>query len=203
MRKDLHEISKRGKELLKDLITDDDAADSMPPSARSWIDPSSPSESSEDSRFFNKHGFLVKRSFASPSESAEMIDRMTSIVEEQWHPGTSPAAVFRTDAEQESAQGSSDYFLDSADRIHFFSEKGGLKEDGTLATEQVKDTLLLRRGRVALGATLLRVVFSCRRMMKAVSGEPNASHLTQLFVVVCSSRRRSFWLSTRPGTACM
>ena len=40
------------------------------------------------------------------------------------------AAVFRTDAKQEKAQGSSDYFLDSADRIHFFTEVGAAAADG-------------------------------------------------------------------------
>uniref|UniRef100_A0A0D3L1A7 Phytanoyl-CoA dioxygenase n=1 Tax=Emiliania huxleyi (strain CCMP1516) TaxID=280463 RepID=A0A0D3L1A7_EMIH1 len=38
--------------------------------------------------------------------------------------------VFRTDAKQEKAQGSSDYFLDSADRIHFFTEVGAAAADG-------------------------------------------------------------------------
>ena len=42
--------------------------------------------------------------------------------------------MFRTDSEQTSAQGSSDYFLDSADRVHFFAEKDALNDDGTVKT---------------------------------------------------------------------
>jgi len=44
------------------------------------------------------------------------------------------ALVFRTDEKQEGAQGSSDYFLDSSNRTHFFmeadaeAEGGGIKE---------------------------------------------------------------------------
>lgn len=34
--------------------------------------------------------------------------------------------MFRTDKGQEAAQASSDYFLDSAEGVHFFLEKGGL-----------------------------------------------------------------------------
>ena len=37
---------------------------------------------------------------------------------------------------QTSAQGSSDYFLDSADRVHFFAEKGALAKDGGVKTSE-------------------------------------------------------------------
>ena len=36
--------------------------------------------------------------------------------------------VFRTDAQQEAAQGSDAYFLSSADRVHFFLEAGATEE---------------------------------------------------------------------------
>ena len=42
----------------------------------------------------------------------------------------------RRRSEQTSAQGSSDYFLDSADRIHFFAEKDALDSDGNVKTSE-------------------------------------------------------------------
>lgn len=47
----------------------------------------------------------------------------------------SKITVFRTDSRQEEAQGKSDYFLDSATRIHFFAEQSALDEDGNLKSQ--------------------------------------------------------------------
>merc|ERR1719253_2496010 len=48
--------------------------------------------------------------------------------------------------EQEKAQGSSDYFLDSADRAHFFLEKGVQGEDGMLKSGLDKHRVLNKVG---------------------------------------------------------
>ena len=50
---------------------------------------------------------------------------------DEWTPGEK-VTVFKTGEGQEEAQGSSDYFLDSADRIHFFTEEGVVDEEGAL-----------------------------------------------------------------------
>jgi len=61
--------------------------------------------------------------------------RMESLIE-AWDPTAMALPVFVTDEkDQEKAQGSSDYFLDSADRVHFFLEKGTQGEDGKLKPE--------------------------------------------------------------------
>ena len=70
---------------------------------------------------FDTDGFLHLRGFAPPAECTSMLERMHELVE-GWDP-VGELVGFNTRAkEQESAQGSSDYFLDSADRIHFFAE---------------------------------------------------------------------------------
>lgn len=57
-----------------------------------------------------------------------------------WDPDKTMSPVFTTSQqEQEKAQGSSDYFLDSADRIHFFLEKGATDENGKLRKEFTKE----------------------------------------------------------------
>jgi phytanoyl-CoA hydroxylase len=61
-----------------------------------------------------------------------MIERMSSLASDSWHPGSEKTAVFRTDERQEEAQGSSDYFLDSANACHFFAEPSAVDEEGRL-----------------------------------------------------------------------
>jgi len=69
-----------------------------------------------------------------------MIKQMTMLVSRDWKPGAKNA-VFRTDSSQEKAQGSSDYFLDSANRNHFFAEPAAVDETGTLLPA-ISDKLL-------------------------------------------------------------
>mmetsp|Transcript_139699 Transcript_139699/g.260538 ORF Transcript_139699/g.260538 Transcript_139699/m.260538 type:complete len:356 (-) Transcript_139699:13-1080(-) len=95
---------------------------------------------------FERDGFLHIRGFASPEECASLQRRMEEFIKE-WDPTKTLAPVFVTSKdEQEKAQGSSDYFLDSADRIHFFLEKGAAGEDGALKPEVDKMRALNKVG---------------------------------------------------------
>ena len=76
---------------------------------------------------FDAHGFLHLRQFAPPGECDAMLARMHELVE-GWDP-VGELVGFNTRAkEQLDEQGSSDYFLDSADQIHFFAELGAIDE---------------------------------------------------------------------------
>ena len=55
---------------------------------------------------------------------------------QKWDPES--ITTFRTDEKQELAQGSSDYFLDSATRIHFFCEPGVVDENTDKIKEGIK-----------------------------------------------------------------
>jgi phytanoyl-CoA hydroxylase len=63
---------------------------------------------------------------------------------EAWDPTKTALPEFVTDEQQSKNQGSSDYFLDSADRVHFFLEKGTTGSDGKLKPE-VKKTRALNK----------------------------------------------------------
>mmetsp|Transcript_38832 Transcript_38832/g.86771 ORF Transcript_38832/g.86771 Transcript_38832/m.86771 type:complete len:396 (+) Transcript_38832:71-1258(+) len=76
---------------------------------------------------FARDGLLVIPGFATPEEVDGMMARMSELVG-QWDPYSAKASVFRTDDNQESAQGSDAYFLESADKIHFFLEPGAMNE---------------------------------------------------------------------------
>lgn len=95
---------------------------------------------------FDRDGFLHIRGFASREECAGLQKRMEELVEE-WDPAEIKVPVFVTSKdEQEKSQGSSDYFLDSADRIHFFLEKGAAGEDGLPKPELKKIRALNKVG---------------------------------------------------------
>jgi len=95
---------------------------------------------------FDRNGFLHIKAFASTEECAGLRKQMQDLIG-QWDPDKTLAPVFRTDQkQQERSQGSSNYFLDSADRIHFFLEKGAAGEDGKLKPEVTKARALNKVG---------------------------------------------------------
>jgi phytanoyl-CoA hydroxylase len=81
--------------------------------------------------FFDENGFVVIPGFASQKECAGLLERMAQLVE-AWDPEEHKKTVFRTDDKQETSQGSSDYFLDSAAKIHFFLEPDAADEKSAL-----------------------------------------------------------------------
>ena len=102
-------------------------------------------------QYFDRNGFLYLPSFASISDEViPMKDYMKFLVNERWHPlmnnekddnnkvmKDGSLTVFRTDKEQEKKQGSSDYFLDSSNRIHFFAEKDAVdSENGSVILKE-------------------------------------------------------------------
>jgi phytanoyl-CoA hydroxylase len=85
-----------------------------------------PHDATSSCRYFQTNGFLRVRQFASPETCQAMKDAMADLVLTQWHPSDDPRKVeeFGTDARQNTARG--DYFLDSAENIHFFAETAAL-----------------------------------------------------------------------------
>lgn len=57
-----------------------------------------------------------------------------------WDPATKTIA-FRTDEKSNEAQGSDDYFLESASRVHYFAEADALNEDGSLKSTYTNNKL--------------------------------------------------------------
>jgi len=108
------------------------SAQQAPPGCTSWVThqeydrhvPDSP-----DRAFFDQHGFLHIKAFASQEETSGMLSQMSDVLED-WDPTT--CVTFRTDEAQESAQASSDYFMSSADKVHFFTEVDATDETGAL-----------------------------------------------------------------------
>lgn len=95
----------------------------------SWTEPGRQYRASgrDDRAYFDRWGFLHVKNFVSATECDDMIAAMGRHID-AWDPERE-LQTFRTDEKQEEAQGSSDHFLDSADRIHFFTEPGAVDEE--------------------------------------------------------------------------
>jgi len=90
--------------------------------------------------FFDKHGFIFIPGFANSGEVNSMKSTMKELVENNWNPKIE-TQVFRTDEGQLEAQSTSDYFLDSAARVHYFAEKDALDNAGELKAEYQSDKI--------------------------------------------------------------
>jgi len=90
-------------------------------------------------RYFDRFGFIIVPSFSNvSSEVSAMKDQMEELVNIHWHPNSidKMTAVFRTDEKQLNAiDESEDYFLTSANSVHFFAEKDVLDENCVLKPE--------------------------------------------------------------------
>uniref|UniRef100_A0A8C3CTC1 Phytanoyl-CoA dioxygenase domain-containing protein 1 n=1 Tax=Cairina moschata TaxID=8855 RepID=A0A8C3CTC1_CAIMO len=81
-------------------------------------------------REFHQDGFLVLEHFFTPEECDSMREQIQGIVAEMEVPPHCRTEFSTKEGEQLQAQGSSDYFLTSGDKIRFFFEKGVLDERG-------------------------------------------------------------------------
>ena len=99
-------------------------------------------------KFFDKYGFLHIKSFCDETQVKEMKYQMETLVNDKWDPNNEKQkiTVFRTDDKQISNQGSDDYFLESANNIHYFAESRAMDENGKLKYEfQNKKMLALNK----------------------------------------------------------
>lgn len=86
---------------------------------------------------FARFGFVHKRAFCTAQECQAMKDEMQRLVDEEWDPAVSLGS-FGTDDQANTARG--DYFLESADKIHYFAEPAALTtttKDGQASRRQV------------------------------------------------------------------
>uniref|UniRef100_A0A8B9CSI5 Phytanoyl-CoA dioxygenase domain-containing protein 1 n=1 Tax=Anser brachyrhynchus TaxID=132585 RepID=A0A8B9CSI5_9AVES len=79
---------------------------------------------------FRQDGFLVLEHFFTPEECDSMRKQIQGIIAEMEVPPHCRTEFSTKEGEQLQAQGSSDYFLTSGDKIRFFFEKGVLDERG-------------------------------------------------------------------------
>jgi phytanoyl-CoA hydroxylase len=99
----------------------------------SWVDGTTYDPRAADPRkaSLDRDGFIVSRAFADCATVAAMKAHMAALTE-AWDPAEA-LVPFHTGAAQEGAQARSDYFLDSAMRVHFFAEPDAVnKSTGAL-----------------------------------------------------------------------
>ncbi|NWX96891.1 PHYD1 protein, partial [Nothoprocta ornata] len=87
---------------------------------------------------FHEDGFLALERFFTAAECDGMRERIREVVAEMEVPPHCRTEFSTKEEEQLQAQGSSDYFLTSGDKIRFFFEKGVLDEKGNFLIPKEK-----------------------------------------------------------------
>ncbi|NWQ60101.1 PHYD1 protein, partial [Neopipo cinnamomea] len=87
---------------------------------------------------FHRDGFLVLEQFFSTEECDSMRSQIQGIIEGMEVPPHCRTEFSTREEEQLQAQGSSDYFLTSGDKIRFFFEKGVLDKKGNFLIPKEK-----------------------------------------------------------------
>ncbi|NWR33869.1 PHYD1 protein, partial [Tachuris rubrigastra] len=87
---------------------------------------------------FHRDGFLVLEGFFSTEECDSMRSQIQGIIEGMEVPPHCRTEFSTREQEQLQAQGSSDYFLTSGDKIRFFFEKGVLDKKGNFLIPKEK-----------------------------------------------------------------
>jgi phytanoyl-CoA hydroxylase len=94
--------------------------------------------STQDCRFFNYTGFLHIPQFVDSQTCERMKREMHAIVQSEWDPEHERIDTFGTNNASNEKRG--DYFLESSNRVHFFTEPVALQEDGvSLKEEYLRD----------------------------------------------------------------
>ena len=100
----------------------------------SWVDGRRyrPEQAAPTSRRqdFDADGFICECGFAPAQQCSQMIGRIGELAD-GWSPEAALVSFNTRAGEQEKAQGSSDYFLDSSDQVHFFAETGAIDDSGS------------------------------------------------------------------------
>ena len=123
----------KANELLDGLTLPDTTSSSSEQSLSSWLRGTLSARASANCRFFHRYGFLRVEAFADLSEVSRLKQQMRDLAE-SWDPEQKTMA-FSTDAKSNETQGSDDYFLESASRVHYFAESDALDLNNKLKPE--------------------------------------------------------------------
>jgi phytanoyl-CoA hydroxylase len=129
LQSELRSVRERAGALLNELAARGAELDASGTQRTSWVDGRvryDPRAADARRAAFDRDGFLVVRRFADAETVGAMRREMAELTE-AWDPSTA-LVPFRTDGGQDSAQARSDYFLESASRVHFFAEPGAVDE---------------------------------------------------------------------------
>lgn len=129
------------RKLQQQVEENDDVSEEYSSWVRGEISSSAAASPTKRCRFFDKHGFIFIPGFANANEVDSMKSTMKEMVDNDWEPNNEKTQVFRTDEGQLEEQGTSDYFLDSATKVHFFAEKDAIDENGKLKVEYHSDKI--------------------------------------------------------------
>ena len=146
-------------------------------------------EAAELKIFFDEYGFLHIPNFASRSETQGMLDAMKELVE-GWNP-EKECAKFSTGVRQSSDR----YFLESADKVHFFAEVGAVDDE----TGKIRDGISKLNALNKVGHGLHAADQMHGSAFHRYSAGPRVSALTRLLGWQAPVLPQSMYIFKNPG----
>ncbi|KAJ7414166.1 phytanoyl-CoA dioxygenase domain containing 1 [Willisornis vidua] len=129
------------------------------------------SVSQDEIQQFHRDGFLVLERFFSAEECDSMRSQIQGIIAGMEVPPHCRTEFSTREQEQLQAQGSSDYFLTSGDKIRFFFEKGVLDEKGNFLIPKEKSISKIGHALHAHDPVFKQITHSSKVQQPGIGGE--------------------------------
>ncbi|KAK4811688.1 hypothetical protein QYF61_024760 [Mycteria americana] len=149
---------------------------------------------------FRKEGFLVLEQFFTAEECDSMRNQIQRIVAEMEVPPHCRTEFSTKEEEQLQAQGSSDYFLTSGDKIRFFFEKGVLDERGNFLIPKEKSISKIGHALHAYDPVFKQITHSSKVQQPGIGGEVTPHQDATFLHTEPLGRILGFWIALEDAT---
>ncbi|XP_010011017.1 PREDICTED: phytanoyl-CoA dioxygenase domain-containing protein 1 isoform X2 [Nestor notabilis] len=149
---------------------------------------------------FHEDGFLVLEHFFTTEECDSMRNQIQRIIAEMEVPPHCRTEFSTKEKEQLQAQGSSDYFLTSGDKIRFFFEKGVLDERGNFLIPKEKSVSKIGHALHAYDPVFKQVTHSSKVQQPGIGGEVTPHQDATFLHTEPLGRILGFWIALEDAT---
>ncbi|XP_054249438.1 phytanoyl-CoA dioxygenase domain-containing protein 1 isoform X2 [Indicator indicator] len=149
---------------------------------------------------FHEDGFLVLEQFFTAEECDRMRSQIQSIVAAMEVPAHCRTQFSTKEDEQLQAQGSSDYFLTSGDKIRIFFEKGVLDEKGNFLIPKEKSISKIGHALHAHDPVFKQITHSSKVQQPGIGGEVTPHQDATFLHTEPLGRVLGFWIAVEDAT---
>ncbi|XP_010121664.1 PREDICTED: phytanoyl-CoA dioxygenase domain-containing protein 1 isoform X2 [Chlamydotis macqueenii] len=149
---------------------------------------------------FREDGFLVLEHFFTAEECDSMRTQIQRIIAEMEVPPHCRTEFSTKEDEQLQAQGSSDYFLTSGDKIRFFFEKGVLDERGNFLIPKERSISKIGHALHARDPIFKQITHSSKVQQPGIGGEVTPHQDATFLHTEPLGRILGFWIALEDAT---